>query len=544
MGARGLLYRMTDNYTPDKPMPPEGIQTSKNIPLAKGSRLQEFEVVDVVGEGGFGIVYLANDLLLHRTVAVKEYMSGHLASRGNGVSVVVHSERDQGTFQSGMRSFIAEARLLAQFKHPALVEVLRFWEQNGTAYMAMPYYRGKTLRHVLRETDGEADERRLKSLFSPLLDALEMMHAQHVYHRDFSPDNIMVLDSGAPVLLDLGAARHITGSASQAVTAVLKPGFAPIEQYADDGSAGQGPWTDIYAIGAVLYFCITGKPPTASVSRVLKDTIEPLDATLHSRFGAPFLAGIHHALALKQEDRPQSIAELRSILDMASTARVTQIPATRPGGPGPSETGAPVGAGDGAADHLVAGDGQPPPPTSMRVGSDETPGRAGSGPEFTPSEAGIPKSSGDRDSVPRSRVFLYLSGALMVALAVGAMVWGTHPDEPVPASLPPVTQEMPAEAMATSKPVEKKVEQQVEQRVKTPTAQPDNDDSPKKTAPKGSVTPKPEKTLALPGQEAPILAQQRPKGRASRCVVLLDKISLGIDPLTDDDLDYVKSKCR
>lgn len=197
--------------------------------LPNGSLLQEFEVTGVVGEGGFGIVYLAQDRQLQRTVAIKEYMPASLASRGEGRSVVVRSERYQDTFSAGLRSFIAEARMLAQFKHPALVEVFRFWEQNGTVYMAMPFYRGKTLREALKGGVA-ADERWLKALLGPLMDALEMMHEQSVYHRDIAPDNILVLASGAPVLLDLGAARRIITDLTQAVTVVLKPGYAPIEQ--------------------------------------------------------------------------------------------------------------------------------------------------------------------------------------------------------------------------------------------------------------------------------------------------------------------------
>lgn len=285
--------------------------------LPNGSVLQEFEVTGVVGEGGFGIVYLAQDRQLQRVVAIKEYMPASLASRGDGKSVVVRSERYQDTFAAGLKSFISEARMLAQFKHPALVEVFRFWEQNGTVYMAMPFYRGKTLREVLKG-GVVADERWLKALLGPLMDALEMMHEQSVYHRDIAPDNILVLSSGAPVLLDLGAARRIITDLTQAVTVVLKPGYAPIEQYAEDTSVQQGPWTDIYALAAVVYFAIVGRAPVASVSRIMKDSLQPLSAEDHPGFSETFLAAINHALAVKPEDRPQSIAEFRESLGVES----------------------------------------------------------------------------------------------------------------------------------------------------------------------------------------------------------------------------------
>jgi non-specific serine/threonine protein kinase len=303
-----------------------GAPPASHAALPKGTRLQEFQVVEVIGEGGFGIVYLADDMQLHRAVAVKEYMPASLASRGDGETVVVRSEQNLATFQAGMRSFIAEARMLAQFKHPALVEVLRFWEQHGTAYMAMPYYKGRTLRQVLHDDAHLVDERWLKTVFAPVMDALELMHAQNVYHRDVAPDNILILGNGAPVLLDLGAARRIIGDLTQAVTVVLKPGYAPVEQYADDGSATQGPWTDVYAIGAVLYFAITGRPPVASVSRIMKDTLKPLDSAAYPGYSDDFLAGIGKALAVKPEDRPRSIAELREVLGVSSYAATTMMP--------------------------------------------------------------------------------------------------------------------------------------------------------------------------------------------------------------------------
>lgn len=350
-----------------------GGHPASHAALPKGTRLQEFEVVEVIGEGGFGIVYLADDLQLHRSVAVKEYMPASLASRGAGESVIVRSEQNQDTFQAGMRSFISEARMLAQFKHSALIEVFRFWEQNGTAYMAMPYYKGRTLRQVLHDDSHMIDERWLKSLFAPLMDALDLMHAQNVYHRDVAPDNILILGNGAPVLLDLGAARRIIGDLTQAVTVVLKPGYAPIEQYADDGSATQGPWTDIYAIGAVLYFAITGRAPVASVSRIMKDTLKPLDSSTYPGYSDDFLAGIGMALSVKPEDRPQSIAELREVLGISSYAATTMSPAMPPSATTQSrqkkETAAPVPVQPktlGADPKIDAAKPVPPPPPAAQ----------------------------------------------------------------------------------------------------------------------------------------------------------------------------------
>ncbi len=282
--------------------------------LPKGARLREYEIVDVLGEGGFSIVYLARDVQLNRTIAIKEFAPTAFSSREASFEVKVRSERHRDTFEAGLRGFINEGRLLAEFSHPALVKVLSFWEENGTAYMSMPYYSGKTLRAVLGTHGSRYDEKWLRSVFSPILDALEMLHRQGVFHRDIAPDNILIQDDGNPVLLDLGSARRILGKLQHALTVVIKPGYAPIEQYVDDPQIQQGPWTDIYAIGAVLYFAVTGTAPTASVSRMLKDTLPSLAETARSGFSPSFLGAIDRALALQATDRPQSIGELRTLL--------------------------------------------------------------------------------------------------------------------------------------------------------------------------------------------------------------------------------------
>ncbi len=213
--------------------------------LPVGHRLHEFEITGLVGEGGFGIVYLAHDTQLERTVAIKEYMPGSLATRAGDLSVTVKSERQRETFTLGMRSFVNEAKLLASFDHPALIKVYRFWEENGTAYMVMPYYQGPTLKTWLREQKQAPDEAWLKGMLGPLIDALEVIHADHCYHRDIAPDNILLLGPNKPLLLDFGAARRVIGDATQALTVILKPGYAPVEQYAEVPSMKQGPWTDV-----------------------------------------------------------------------------------------------------------------------------------------------------------------------------------------------------------------------------------------------------------------------------------------------------------
>src|SRR5687768_13576934 len=309
--------------SPASPVPAQ----SQNA-LPKGHRLGEFELTGTIGVGGFGIVYLAQDHSLERRVALKEYMPSSLAERTGGTEVRVKSEQFDETFTIGKRSFINEAKLLAQFDHPSLVKVYRFWESNGTAYMVMPFYEGITLRQKLREMPGSPDERWLKELLAPLMEALEVIHREQCYHRDIAPDNILLLQDGTPLLLDFGAARRVIGDATQALTVILKPGYAPIEQYADDPAMRQGPWTDIYALAAVTYFAITGHPPAPSVGRMMSDSLIPLSTTAAGRYSVQFLQAIDLALAVKPENRPQNVMELRALLGL--TARQHQHPPAPP----------------------------------------------------------------------------------------------------------------------------------------------------------------------------------------------------------------------
>lgn len=301
-----------------------------NNALPAGATLGEFEILKVIGIGGFGIVYLANDHSLQRKIALKEYMPSSLAERSSRSHVTVRSERHAETFQAGMRSFINEARLLAQFDHPSLLKVYRFWEANGTAYMAMPFYEGLTLSQTLRGRSTPPDEAWLKSLLAPLLNALETIHAEQCFHRDISPDNIMMLADDKPLLLDFGAARRAIGDMAQAFTVILKPGYAPIEQYADVATMQQGPWTDIYALASVVHFAITGRAPVPSVARMISDPLVPLAQTAAGQYSDTFLKAIDRALSVRPEDRPQSVAELRSILGLQSATKSSMPTKTEP----------------------------------------------------------------------------------------------------------------------------------------------------------------------------------------------------------------------
>ncbi|MDY0745997.1 serine/threonine-protein kinase [Paucibacter sp. R3-3] len=298
--------------------------------LPVGTYLAEFEINSVLGEGGFGIVYLAWDHSLERRVALKEYMPASLASRSGATQVNVKSERHRGTFEAGMKSFINEAKLLAQFDHPSLVKVYRFWEANGTAYMVMPFYEGTTLKDRLKSFGQPPDEAWLMGLLAPLTEALAVIHQERCYHRDIAPDNVILLNAtGRPLLLDFGAARRVIGDMTQALTVILKPGYAPVEQYAETPNMKQGGWTDVYALAATIHFAILGRTPPPSVSRLMGDNYQPLAEAAAGRYSERFLNAIDKALRVRPEERTQTIGELRADLgldaEMPHHAQPTQI---------------------------------------------------------------------------------------------------------------------------------------------------------------------------------------------------------------------------
>lgn len=302
-----------DNNMTETESPPSLSLVSHIDALPTGTRLAEFEIVDLLGVGGFGMVYKAFDHSLQRLVAIKEYMPSALAGRSRGMTVSMKSTADALTFMAGLKSFVAEARLLAQFDHPSLVKVFRFWEANNTAYMVMPLYSGVTLKQARNHMRCPPPEAWLRKVLWSVLGALNVLHEGKTMHRDVSPDNIFLQDVGPPVLLDLGAARRAISDKSQKHTAILKVNYAPIEQYADAEDMRQGPWTDLYSLAAVVHGCLCNEPPVPATFRVLKDRLPPfakVAATVKEQFGLDysdsFVQAITHALGIRPEERPQS----------------------------------------------------------------------------------------------------------------------------------------------------------------------------------------------------------------------------------------------
>lgn len=328
--------------------------------LPVGTRRAEFEIARVIGEGGFGIVYLARDESLQRMVALKEFMPSTLAARGPRGQVTVRSERHRDTFSLALKSFVNEARLLAQFDHPALVKVHRFWEADGTAYMVMPFYEGITLKDKLAALGAAPDEAWLMAMLDPLTEALAMIHGEHCYHRDISPDNILLLaGSDRPVLLDFGAARRVIEDMTQTLTVILKPGYAPVEQYAEIPGMKQGPWTDVYSLAAVVHFALTGRTPPPAVGRLVHDDYEPLATRFAGRYSPGFLAAIDRALAVRPEARIASMTALRDALGLhGTTSQGTQ----RTSAPAPVLPVAAAPAASRPASKATQGPSPPSPP--------------------------------------------------------------------------------------------------------------------------------------------------------------------------------------
>jgi serine/threonine protein kinase len=300
------------NDTPSSPPPAAAVAEHDALPT--GTRFGEFEILRVLGVGGFGIVYLTQDHSLERQVALKEYMPAALASRGVGPIITVRSASFAETYAIGLRSFVNEARLLARFDHPSLVKVYRFWEDNATAYMVMPYLQGITLRDARKAMAHAPDEAWIMSVIHPMLDALELLHREGVFHRDIAPDNILLPPEGQPILLDFGAARHVISDRTQSLTAILKPSYAPIEQYAEMTQMRQGPWTDLYALGAVMHFLLFGVPPAPATARAMQDDPEPIEQRVVPGVSQRLLEAVGWTLRVRPLERPQNAAELRAAL--------------------------------------------------------------------------------------------------------------------------------------------------------------------------------------------------------------------------------------
>lgn len=284
--------------------------------LKPGHMLLWYKIERVLGEGGFGMTYLAHDVNLDKLVAIKEYLPGDMCRRKDDNTIAPNTSSMED-FETGLNRFIREARTLAKFEHQNIVKVANVFEENNTAYMAMAYEKGKDLKDLLnpRKT---LDEDHLLSIILPILEGLEYVHDSGFIHRDIKPGNIMIRQDGSPVLIDFGSV-HNTKKEQAAVTTLVSPGFTPHEQYVGKPEL-QGPWTDIYSLGATLYRCVCGVNPMDAISRgsaIIKNEGDPLHSASSigkDRYNECLLKAIDHALAFNEKDRPQDVREWRDEL--------------------------------------------------------------------------------------------------------------------------------------------------------------------------------------------------------------------------------------
>lgn len=292
-------------------MSSQDIPADINRPLPPDFRLGEYRIRRKLSQGGFSIVYLAHDKQ-DMPVAIKEYLPAALAQRSAESPLPVVSAQHQAAFNQGMCSFFEESRLLAHLDHPNVVRVLDFFRANETAYLVMRYERGRTLQEHIQKLHGELDESFMREVFARLLNGLREVHMHKLLHLDIKPANIYLRSDGHPVLLDFGATRQGLGASGLTLQAVHTPGFAAPEQ--TQSGEPQGPWTDIYAVGATLYACLAKGAPLAADLRLQQDQLEPAEQRWRKRYSLQLLELIDWCMRLPAAARPQSVFALQKVL--------------------------------------------------------------------------------------------------------------------------------------------------------------------------------------------------------------------------------------
>ena len=411
---------------------PRGKDAEHRNALRAGHMVHWYRVERVLGQGGFGITYLARDTNLDQDVAIKEYLPMELAVREGDHSVHPASQGHGDRYRWGLDRFLAEARTLARFKHAAIVRVLSVFEANNTAYMVIEYERGESLQDLLsrRKTLAESE---INAIVFPIIDGLKLIHEAGFIHRDIKPANVVIRGDGSAVLIDFGSARKALGQETRTLTSIVSPGYAPYEQYYSK-SDRQGPWTDIYGLGATLYRAVAGRAPMDAIDRsdaiirAQRDVLVQAVDLGEGRYSRRLLAAIDHALRFNEKERPQTVTEW--LRDFGVDGDAEAWPSTTPLAPG--LTGSPESRGPPDTDR-----------TNFAAGA-----QAVSGPPSKPAATvKLPVAGPDPDA-PRRAIPPEVWAVL--ALAAAALGYAYYrqaplvaPSEPVVIARPPPTSPEP-----------------------------------------------------------------------------------------------------
>lgn len=280
--------------------------------LPPGYLLHQYRIAKTIGGGGFSIVYLARNTDNGKWVVIKEYLPSKQAARVDGETVESLPHTTAGSFNTGMKRFLDEAKALSNIQHPNIVHVLDFFRENNTVYMVMNYEDGKDLRYYIKRHDGRMTEKFIRTVFPPLLDGLRALHSNRLLHLDIKPANVYLRPGGSPLLLDFGAAQSPYINERGAVPHTLTRGFAPIEQH----TRGHiGPWTDLYAVGATMWACLCGKAPPPATKRAEKDTYKPAVRQFAAYYSRQLLEAVDWCLQMDQLSRPQNVDALLDFLN-------------------------------------------------------------------------------------------------------------------------------------------------------------------------------------------------------------------------------------
>ena len=283
-------------------------------PLPVGTHIDDYIIDAVLGGGGFSIVYNAHLISdARQTVIIKEYMPKKMAMRVNGLQVTSLDPSAPEAYNKGRKLFFQEAHTLALLKHPNIVNVTTFFQDNGTAYMVMKDEKGVNLYDYIREKHGGLSERLIRTVFSQLLSGVKLMHDKGLLHLDIKPHNIHLCEKNKPLLLDFGAVREMMKTRLYEARVVATPGFSPIEQVTERGYMGA--WTDIYAIGATMRSCIEGKPPPPAKDRIEEDLMKAAEYVYHKKYNAKLLKAIDWAMDPEPQFRPQNCGQLLEMLN-------------------------------------------------------------------------------------------------------------------------------------------------------------------------------------------------------------------------------------